>query len=149
MFVIFSCHFKIILNENISKDGIVLLSVPAWNWLYTAHDRNLGHFRRYSPTNAREILEKCGFEIICSGGLFHSLLLVRILSKIKEIWSKQSVRKNDFDEDLGNLGNWDKNSLLTSFIDFALWCDNFVSIVFYNLNVQLPGLSYWAIAKKS
>ncbi len=43
--------------------GVLLITVPALRWLYGEHDRALGHFRRYSRTELRRLLERCGFHV--------------------------------------------------------------------------------------
>ncbi len=43
--------------------GVLLITVPALPWLYNAHDRALGHFRRYSGNDMRRLLTRCGFEV--------------------------------------------------------------------------------------
>lgn len=48
-----------LLNDN----GILLLTVPAYQWLYTTHDKILHHFRRYSKKNICKILQEAGLTI--------------------------------------------------------------------------------------
>ncbi len=43
--------------------GILVLTVPAFPWLYSEHDRALGHFRRYAPRQLVELLRRNGFEV--------------------------------------------------------------------------------------
>lgn len=136
-----------IVNDNLSKNGVIFFTVPAWDCLYSAHDVHLGHLRRYSPSSANKLLRECGLEIICSGGLFHSLLLVRLFLKILECSPKMNSSENLLNPAVGNLGNWKHGYLFTAVADFTLWCDNILSKVFSKLNVQFPGLSYWAVAR--
>jgi SAM-dependent methyltransferase len=44
--------------------GVVLLMVPAHQWLYGSMDRQAGHFRRYTSTSLRRELEQAGFETL-------------------------------------------------------------------------------------
>jgi SAM-dependent methyltransferase len=44
--------------------GVVLLMVPAHQWLYGSMDRQAGHFRRYTSTSLGSKLEEAGFEIL-------------------------------------------------------------------------------------
>ena len=44
--------------------GWVLLSVPAFPWLWSARDREAGHRRRYTPMMLRSRLKEAGFRII-------------------------------------------------------------------------------------
>ncbi len=43
--------------------GVLLITVPALRWLYSEHDRALGHFRRYSGDDLRRLLARCGFRV--------------------------------------------------------------------------------------
>lgn len=49
------------LKGLLSDSGRVLLTVPAYQWLWSAHDRFLHHKRRYSARGLKEKLEKAGF----------------------------------------------------------------------------------------
>ena len=49
------------------SDGRLLLTVPAYNWMWTSRDDVAGHFRRYSKKKLKKVLHTGGFEIIfCS-----------------------------------------------------------------------------------
>jgi len=54
--------------------GQFVLSVPAHPRLFGAHDRALGHHRRYRRPELRALLERCGFEVQ-EARAFNSLLL--------------------------------------------------------------------------
>ncbi|MFH1107116.1 MAG: class I SAM-dependent methyltransferase [Candidatus Micrarchaeota archaeon] len=47
----------------LKKGGVLVLSVPAFQALYSRHDKNIGHFRRYSKKSLRAILERNGFRV--------------------------------------------------------------------------------------
>ena len=49
-------------------DGFVLASVPAYQSLFSSHDRALHHFRRYSPTECRRVLERAGLTVVSRRG---------------------------------------------------------------------------------
>lgn len=46
------------------RGGLLLLAVPAHQFLFSAWDKVLGHHRRYSKTRLRKILERAGFRPI-------------------------------------------------------------------------------------
>ena len=60
----------------LNPEGIILLYVPALNWLYSPFDKSIGHYRRYNKTSLKKILpKKANFLIIKyidSIGLFAS-----------------------------------------------------------------------------
>ena len=45
------------------RGGVIVLIVPAFEWLYGPIDRNLGHHRRYSRASIRKLSRDCGLEI--------------------------------------------------------------------------------------
>lgn len=47
----------------LNTDGKVILTVPAYRWLWGAHDEYLHHQRRYSAKELKEKLDAAGFEI--------------------------------------------------------------------------------------
>jgi SAM-dependent methyltransferase len=54
----------------LKKDGHLILLAPAYSWLYSSFDRQLGHFRRYSLQSLRNLMKKNNFNIL-SGSYFN------------------------------------------------------------------------------
>jgi hypothetical protein len=51
-------------TEHVETGGYVFITVPAFSWLYSAHDHFLGHYRRYSLASVRKLIASCeGLEI--------------------------------------------------------------------------------------
>ena len=63
-------------RPHLGPDGVLIVSVPAYQALFSAHDEALAHHRRYSPRQLRALLAP-RFEIVARGGLFASLLPAR------------------------------------------------------------------------
>jgi len=85
--------------------GTLLITVPALSWLYSEHDRALGHARRYSRGEIRRLLERCGFRVT-RVTYFNALLLpaavaVRLLSAVR-----RGARPEADPLDLANPWNW-------------------------------------------
>jgi hypothetical protein len=121
------------------------VSVPAWDLLYGHHDLALKHFRRYQPGQCRALLQAAGLQILNQGGLFHSLLLPRILQRLAE--AARGLRRGG--DRPANLGEWRAGALLSSMIGTALEMDTWVSAQLARRGYALPGLSYWAVARRS
>ena len=52
----------IALRQLLAKDGRILVTVPAYQWLYGAHDEFLHHKRRYSLTRLRKMFVVAGLQ---------------------------------------------------------------------------------------
>jgi ubiquinone/menaquinone biosynthesis C-methylase UbiE len=67
----------------LKKGGLLLLMVPAFNFLFSAHDRALLHYRRYSKKKLYELLRIFKNEYLSywNSILFIPLSILRILKK--------------------------------------------------------------------
>jgi SAM-dependent methyltransferase len=131
------------VTENLAPGGSVLVSVPAWQALYSGHDEALAHFRRYSHRGGRALLAAAGLEVRREGGLFHSLVAPRALAAAREGLLARMGRKPPPPD---NVGRWRGGPALTALVGAALAADNAVSHGLARAGVALPGLSFWAVA---
>jgi 2-polyprenyl-3-methyl-5-hydroxy-6-metoxy-1,4-benzoquinol methylase len=146
--------------------GAVLVSVPAWDILYGEHDLALKHFRRYQPEQCRTLLRSVGLEIVQGGGLFHSLLVPRILQRLvettrralKEVGGNRPRRYGGASggdaagadgEAPANLGEWRGGALVSAAVTRALEIDTRLSETLARWGGALPGLSYWALCRRA
>jgi len=51
------------LHRQMAHGGMLYLTVPTFQWLWSAEDVSAGHFRRYSLTSVSHLLEACGFSV--------------------------------------------------------------------------------------
>lgn len=51
------------LRDNLEDGGGVIVTVPAYQWLWSAHDIAHHHFRRYSKKQINVLIEKNGFNV--------------------------------------------------------------------------------------
>ncbi len=49
--------------RTLKPGGLLLITVPAYRWLYAEHDKALGHFRRYTRQQIRQLLQGSGFQV--------------------------------------------------------------------------------------
>jgi SAM-dependent methyltransferase len=133
--------------SSLGPGGAALISVPAWELLYGRHDVELKHFRRYSPAGCRALLESAGLQIVRAGGLFHSLLLPRLLQRLSE-GVLELLRPARGKQRPANLGEWRGGALLSSMVELALAADNRASALLAGWGREVPGLSYWALCRK-
>ena len=132
-----------LLNElkrtRLAPGARVLVTVPAFQMLYTSHDTYLKHMRRYSRPAICELLNQSDFEIQESGYLFSSLLVPRALSALRErVWAQQPKTET-------GVGVWNAPRLLSLAVHHALAIDNRLCLWFQGKGLTLPGLSAWAL----
>jgi 2-polyprenyl-3-methyl-5-hydroxy-6-metoxy-1,4-benzoquinol methylase len=132
-----------VADEHLAPGGKLLFSVPAWPALYSAHDVRLGHCRRYTPAKAARLLQRCGLRVDAQGGLFHCLLLPRLVSVIA-----QKVVQSMAQSDPKTLGDWRHGAAATRLVDAVLRTEGVFSGGFSKLGLDVPGLTWWALCTK-
>ena len=50
----------------LAPGGVMVLTMPAYQWMYSYHDREVGNLRRYSRGEVNALLQSAGFRIECS-----------------------------------------------------------------------------------
>jgi SAM-dependent methyltransferase len=53
-------------REALKPGGRLILFVPALEWLYSDHDREIGHFRRYTQKKLQQLVRSAGFAVAAS-----------------------------------------------------------------------------------
>lgn len=127
---------------NLRPGGRLLISVPAWEYLESEHDRWLEHFRRYVPKQFQSTIRMANLRPVKQGGLFHSLIVPRTLGVLKE---KLLPRKTQDEPSL----QWQAGPLFSKIVTSALRADNKLSVWASNFGIPLPGLSMWALCESS
>lgn len=124
----------------VSKDTLVLVSVPAFQSLFTNHDVFLRHFRRYNRPSIKKVVQRAGLMPIESGYYFLSLLPLRLIQKIAERLGYQRQQKG--------IGAWKRSSFVTKLLKNYLLFDYKFSKLMGRAGIKLPGLSVYCICKK-
>jgi SAM-dependent methyltransferase len=108
-------------NRVLKKDGAILFTVPAYQWLWSDHDTSLHHFRRYSKNLIKSIVPQGGRIQRVSYYIVFSLPLVvgfRVLNKILG-------RKVDSETSYVNVPN-SVNSLFSGILKAEAWAHRFI-----------------------
>ncbi|MEX2596290.1 MAG: class I SAM-dependent methyltransferase [Salibacteraceae bacterium] len=79
------------IHASLKENGRLYLSVPAFDWLWSQVDEDAGHFRRYTKTSMKDVLERAGFELEFSTYIFSVLPLPIFL--FRSIPSKLGSKK--------------------------------------------------------
>lgn len=131
------------IQEHLQEGGWLLASVPAYQSLFTSHDTWLKHYRRYSPTACRNLLNSAGLDVVAEGGLFHSLLPIRGLSAAKERLRRATVNDQ-------GVGGWNGGPMATRATTAVLDADTSMSLwLGTRVHRVVPGLSYWAFCRQA
>lgn len=128
-----------LVKAHLTERGMALVTVPAFQALFTEHDRFLRHFRRYSLSGLVGSLERAGLRATSSGYLFGSLLIPRALQKARE--AAFGPRPT------GGLGDWEGGPVVTRILTEVLSAENAVWLGLSRSGVRVPGLSAWALCR--
>lgn len=71
-------------REVLRPNGRILITVPAFTWLWTSHDDLNHHVTRYSTAALRDVIARSGLATQEAGYLFQSLVVPKLLVRAKE-----------------------------------------------------------------
>lgn len=119
------------VNDLIKYDGKIIITVPAFQFLFSEHDKFLKHFRRYDKKMINKLIEKTNYKIVNFHYFYFSLFMFRLI----------------FRDNSNDLAEWkyDEKSLITKFIISILNIDYSLSKL---LGKILPGLSLFVVLEK-
>jgi hypothetical protein len=122
--------------EKAGKGANIVITVPAYQFLFSDHDRFLKHFRRYSRSQLLAVIDKAGLDVVCMHYFYTSLFLVRLLSLPFRMKHR-------------GVGHWrfGERHIFTRIIRLALNCDFMVCAMLAKVGILLPGLSLLAVCK--
>ncbi|CAN5543994.1 hypothetical protein BH10ACT2_BH10ACT2_23560 [soil metagenome] len=72
------------IRQRMAPDAQLLITVPAFQQMFTSWDESLGHFRRYSRRQLRDVAARAGFTVTSSAYLFPELLPLVVLRKLRK-----------------------------------------------------------------
>ncbi len=130
-----------ITGRHAAPEVLILITVPAFNTLYSSHDSFLGHIRRYNTDELKDVLNLAGLKVVESGYLFFTLLIVRFLTVYFQRLTNLKIKNR-------GVGAWKHGTMLSKFIELALVTDNCISLFLNRLGLKIPGLSAWSLCKK-
>jgi hypothetical protein len=82
------------INGYLQKDGLLYITVPAYNVLWSNEDDDAGHFNRYTIKSLSDRLNKAGFDVLYSTYIFSILPLPVFL--LRTIPGKLGLNKDPY-----------------------------------------------------
>jgi SAM-dependent methyltransferase len=126
-----------VIRPRIVPGGLVLVSVPAFQSLFSDHDRALHHYRRYNTAQLRSVLRATGLAILDEGYMFASLLLPRAIGLAGERMGRRRTEHG--------IGPWRGPVTLTQLLAATLTLDARVLLAAGHVGLRIPGLTAWAL----
>jgi trans-aconitate methyltransferase len=127
--------------EQFDSKSKILITVPAFQCLFSHHDNVLGHYRRYTNTSLEAVTIKSGLQTIHKGYFFTFLLLPRTILKIKELIIKPNSQST-------SIAKWTRGSLLSNLYKNILILDFSITSFLEKIRLKPIGLSNYIICKK-
>ena len=66
------------INQLLSSGGRLILTVPAYSWLFSYWDQASGHYRRFSLAQITQLIEACGLKLVKTSYLYSFLMPIAI-----------------------------------------------------------------------
>lgn len=121
------------IKKKLDKNGRLFITVPAFQSLYSLHDKELHHYRRYQYKELKKKLNKVGFQVESWHYFYTSLIIGRLLTKNRS----------------ENLGKWKRSerNIVTKFVKYILNIDYMICYFLSKIGIPIGGLSLLIIAK--
>jgi len=100
----------------LEQDGLVYLTLPAFQFLWSDEDHDAGHFRRYTIQRAQYLLQKAGFTPIYSTYFFSPLVLPIFL--FRSIPSRLGLKRESHDLKKYQKEHRQKGGILNSILNY-------------------------------
>ncbi len=127
------------VSGSIDENTKIIISVPAFQFLFSNHDVYLKHYRRYNVALLNQHLQKAGFTSLKVGYFFFTLLCIRVLQKLFR--RNRSVSKEK------GIGAYQSKGIYDNIIIKVLYLDFLVGKFFRFFRIRIPGLSCFSICQ--
>jgi SAM-dependent methyltransferase len=78
--------------EVLAPSGRILVTTPAFKWLWTNHDELNHHVTRYTAGEMRTTVERAGLVTLENGYMFQSLVVPKLIVRVKEALTAAPAR---------------------------------------------------------
>ena len=70
--------------ERLAPGGAMIITVPAFDWLWTAHDDLNQHVKRYTAAEMARLVRASGMDVVEMRYMFQSLIVPKLMVRVKE-----------------------------------------------------------------
>jgi hypothetical protein len=126
----------------------VFITVPAYQFLFSQHDIDLGHFRRYKVRDLEAYSQQLKMHAQSKGYFFFSLFIIRALQKWVSGSMKIDPNASSNNEESIGVAEWNGSALLTGILTWFLRLDYGFLKLMSSIGIQLPGLSAYIVYSK-
>jgi len=130
---------ELLTLKAVNNETRFIITVPAFQQLFSIHDKNLGHYRRYNLKQLEQVLSPLSLRMENSGYFFNSLLPVRYLQKLFE--------KNKPVNDKDSIHNWKGGPFITRILRTGFWIEFKITWYLARLGIKIPGLTCYCICR--
>lgn len=133
---------RVVESRAVKPGALFLLTVPAFQGLFSKHDEFLGHYRRYKLSELANVARDAGLVVRDQSYFFSTLLLPR---SVKVILEKLGVGGGK----PKGLGDYQPKPVFDPFVRSVLWADFRFCKMLARTGLYMPGLSCFVLAQKS
>jgi SAM-dependent methyltransferase len=132
---------KLFFNTVVAKlkdNGIILITVPAWQFLFSVHDGRLQHYRRYNRKRLLSLLDHNDIEM----EKCHYFYTILFLARFVFLFRKEKFSGNEI------AWKYSEKNVITIIIKAVLDMDYWINRILDKIGIHLPGLSLIAMCRK-
>lgn len=122
------------------KNTRFIITVPAYQSLFSQHDVLLGHYRRYNLTQIKKLVTDSSLKPIYAGFFFNTLSIIRLLQKMVPQKGKTQFK---------SVNNWNGSSLITNTLTLLFWVEFKITWYLARIGIKIPGLTCYCICQPS
>lgn len=79
------------IHDILKPEGLLVITVPAYQWLFGNHDKQLEHFRRYSMKGLIKLIKGAGFSVTYKSYFNFLLFPVAVIMRILNNFNKKLI----------------------------------------------------------
>lgn len=134
---------ELLRHPSVGPETIFFITVPAFQFLFTVHDEQLGHYKRYTYRRLRKLIAEKSLTELGGGYCFNSLLLPRYFSKLKEQMAGKKPAAVD------GIHNWKQGPFVSGLLKGLMVAEFKFTWYLSRAGIRIPGLTCYCICKPS